>query len=95
MQRLVSAELSGRSLYVSLGGFEAYAELRAPDWPRQWTRLREPGSIEVWLGRAYFCLSRARQQRPEEVTKDPQPSGREDDQRECKVLAFKGPVRAA
>jgi len=94
MQRLVSAELSGRSIYVSLGGFEAYAELRARDWPRQWSRLREPGSIEIWLGRAYFCVSRARQRPPEEVSKDP-PPGRDGHGRECQVLTFKGPIRAA
>jgi hypothetical protein len=94
MHRVVSAEFSRRSLYFSLGSLEAYGEMRAKDWPRQWSRLREPGSLELWLGRAYICLSRARPCSAEPV------AGRKDtvspqDAKSCEILAFKRPVRAA
>jgi hypothetical protein len=94
MSSVFSAEFSRRSLYLSVGALEAYGEFRAKDWPRQWSRLREPGSLELWLGRAYVCLSRTRPSSGE-----PAP-GRKDtvppqNAKGCEILAFKRPVRAA
>ena len=94
MHRVISAEFSPRSLYVSVGSLEAFGEIRARDWPRQWSRLREPGSIELWMGRLYLCISRSRRS-PAELTAageetPPTPNGEV-----CQILAFKRPVGAA
>jgi hypothetical protein len=94
MHRIISAEFSRRSCYVSLRAFEAYGELRAKDWPRQWSRLREPGSIELWFGRVYICLSRV-QGPAAEPAPGPQEAASPPQTEECQIIAFKAPVRAA
>ena len=93
MHRVISAEFSRRSFYVSLRGFEAFGELRSQDWPRQWSGLREPDLLELWFGRAYLCLSRLRRTSADPAPAAPETGGSEPKQ--CQVLAFKGPVRAA
>ena len=55
---VISVELSHRSFYVSVGSLELYGELVTKDWPKQWARLSEPGSLELWMGRAYFRVAR-------------------------------------
>src|SRR5690349_24543988 len=64
------------------------------DWPKQWSRLSEPGSFELWMGRAYFCL--ARMQRPRaDATLRIEPLSGEAKPRECLELPFKAPARVA
>lgn len=94
MHRVISAELSRRSFYLSVGPLEAYGEWRSADWPKLWSRAREPGSYELWLGRAYLCVSRARQETSEPSPAPPQPAPN-GEPNECRILAFKAPIRAA
>ena len=94
MQHVISVELSRRSFYLFIGPLEIYGELLMKDWPKQWSRLSEPGSFELWMGRAYFCL--ARMQRPRaDATLRIEPLSGEAKPRECQVLPFKAPARVA
>ena len=88
---VISVELSYRSFYVSIGSMELYGELVAKGWPKQWARLSEPGSLELWIGRAYFRL--ARKQRPHAGgTIQIKPVSGEAEPADCQVLPFKVPA---
>ncbi len=93
MARAFSVELSRRSLFLAAGGIEFMGEWRNGDWPKQWSYLIEPHTRELWLGRLYICIARARTS-PSGLPAAPV-SGTEDGAaRECQILAFKAPIRA-
>ena len=93
MTRAFSVELSRRSLFFAAGRVEFMGEWRGSEWPKQWSYLAEPSSRELWLGRLYVCIARVRTSAPGAL---PLPAtGAEDaSARECRILAFKAPVRA-